>query len=149
MTCVFCPCPIGIPLCFSSSTYSFLLSVVAASAAANAASSSSLGPRGLSCCSSAQLTARRNGWVGGVISYSNYVSALEGRKAAFKMRNEHAASAYLASRHRPSLPKHFEIHSSSTESRPCLIRSNSEFVTLRFQDPVSKGGGSIGLDACT
>jgi hypothetical protein len=47
--------------------YSFLLSVVAASAAA---SSSSLGP---SCCSSAQLTARRNGWIGGVIWYSNYV----------------------------------------------------------------------------
>jgi hypothetical protein len=48
-------------------------------------------------------------------------------KAPFKMRNEHAASAYLASRHRPP----------STESRPCLIRSNSKFVTLRFRDPVS------------
>ncbi|KAH8751499.1 hypothetical protein BGZ57DRAFT_913532 [Hyaloscypha finlandica] len=70
-----------------------------------------------------------NGW-------SNLVqqlcSALEDRKTPFKMRNEHAASAYLASRHRPSLPKRFGVHSPSAESRPCRIRSNSKFVTLRF-----------------
>jgi hypothetical protein len=36
------------------------------------------------------------------------------------------ASAYLASRHRPSLPKRFGAHSPSAESRPCLIRSNSK-----------------------
>jgi len=53
------------------------------------------------------------------------------------MRNEHAASAYLASRRRPSLPKRFGVHSPSAESRPCLIGSNSKFVTLRFRDPVS------------